>query len=226
MTQDEPGAAAPAPVSANLARRLPALLLAFAAVLAGAVAARHWLLTQAALPPTAVATLYPAPRPLPPFELTAQDGSRFDGARLRGHWSLLLFGFTSCADACPTTLLELAAARRSLADLPAALAPQVVLVSVDPARDTPARLADYLRHFDAGFIGLTGAPATLAGLAARLGVAVQRGAVVEGSYTVDHGATVFLVDPQAAVTAIFPLPHRARAIAADYRAIIGAHRAG
>ena len=219
-------------MTSDAARALPkrrgpmllVLLLVLGALLAGALAARRWYAPRALPPVTMVATLYPAARPLPPFELTAQDGSRFDASRLRGRWTLLFFGFTSCPDTCPTTLLELTGVRRALAGLPPALAPQVVMISVDPERDTPARLAAYLGHFDPAFIGATGSAAAIASLAADVGVAVQPGAATPGGYTVEHGATVFLVDPRAAVTALFPLPHVARAIAADYRLIVAEPR--
>ena len=219
-------------MTSDAARALPkrrgpmllVLLLVLGALLAGALAARRWYAPRALPPVTMVATLYPAARPLPPFELTAQDGSRFDASRLRGRWTLLFFGFTSCPDACPTTLLELAAVRRALADLPPAAAPQVVMISVDPERDTPARLAAFLAHFDPAFVGATGSTAAIAALAAGVGVAVQAGAATDGGYTVEHGATVFLVDPRVATVALFPLPHVARAIAADYRLIVAAER--
>ena len=210
----------------RLGRTLLVLLLALGAVLGGALVAGRWLERPAAPPATAAATIYPAARPLPAFELTAHDGSRFDAARLRGHWTLLMFGFTNCPDVCPTTLLELAAARRALADLPPDRVPQVVMVSVDPQRDTPTRLAGYVGHFDASFVGVTGTPAAIAALTAAVGVAVQPGAATDGGYSVDHSAAVFLVDPQAAVAALFPLPHVARTIAADYRLIVAASGPG
>ena len=211
-------------VPQRLGRTPLVLLLALATLFAGTLAVQRWLEPGAAPPATAAAAVYAAARPLPPFELTAHDGSRFDAARLRGHWTPLFFGFTTCPDACPTTLLELAAVRRALADLPPALAPQVVMVSVDPQHDTPARLAAYLPHFDASFIGATGTPAAIAALTTGVGVAVQQGVAAAGSDTIEHGATVFLVDPQAAVAALFPLPHVARTIAADYRLIVAASR--
>ena len=213
-------------VPKRLGRTLFVLLLALGTVLAGALVAGRWLERRAAPPATTAAMIYPAARPLPAFELTAQDGARFDAASLRGRWTLLMFGFTSCPDLCPTTLLELAAARRALGDLPPERVPQVVMVSVDPQRDTPAQLAAYLAHFDASFVGVTGTPAMIAALTAAIGVAVQQGAATDGGYSVDHGAAVFLIDPQAAVAALFPLPHVARTIAADYRLILAARGPG
>jgi protein SCO1/2 len=208
--------------------RVPALTLrtllvvaaCLVAALAGALIARAWLAGREAPPVTEAAAVYGAPRPLPAFELVAQDGSRFDRTRLAGHYTLVFFGFTNCPDLCPTTLAELARAAQLLEDLPAARRPAVVMVSVDPGRDTPAVLGRYVAHFDPRFLGVTGADAALATLAQALGAAYQKGVEVDGSYAVDHTAAVFLIDPEARLAAVFPAPHVARTIASDYRSIV------
>jgi protein SCO1/2 len=209
-------------VVAPLRRALLVVLAGLAAALGGGYLARQFRAHQAAAPVTAVATVFRAPRPLPEFSLLAHDGTRFDRGRFAGHWTLLLFGFTNCPDACPTTLTALALARRDLADLPRAQLPQVVMVSVDPARDTPARLADYVPHFDPGFTGVTGTPAAIEGLTKALGVAVQAGPVIDGTYTVDHTAAVFLIDPDSRLAAVFPTPQVPRTVAGDFRQIVAA----
>ena len=168
-------------------------------------------------------TLFPTPRPLPAFELEDQDGRPFGPAELRERWSLLFFGFTHCPDVCPATLATLAATRRELADLPEALQPHMVLVSVDPQRDTPEKLKDYVAFFDPGITGVTGTPAAIADLTARLGVAVRTSATDDaGNYSVDHTASLFLVDPDGALSAILSTPHTPDGIAHDYRLIIAA----
>jgi protein SCO1/2 len=155
------------------------------------------------------------------MQLTDHDGNTFGVERLRGRWTLLFFGFTHCPDICPTTLATLATVRSALADLPAPQRPEVVLVSVDPARDLPAVLARYVSHFDPSFTGVTGDPAAIDALTRELGVAVMIGApAADGAYTVDHSAAIFLIDPQAAWTAVFGAPHDAKTIAADYRGIV------
>lgn len=95
----------------------------------------------------------------------------------------------------------------------------LVSISVDPARDTPERLAAYVPHFDPSFVGLTGSEAAVGALAQAIGVAIERGTPVEGSYSVDHTAAVFLIDPAARVAAVFPAPHEAQVLAEDFRAI-------
>ncbi len=203
-----------------LGRTLLILLVALGATLAGAVAARWWLEQRAAPPETQSAAVYREPRALPEFALVAHDGSRFDAEDLRGRWTVLFFGFTNCPDVCPATLAQLAAVRRRLADLPADQQPRVVMVSVDPKRDTPERLARYVPYFDPSFVGVTGTPEAVEGLTKRMGVAVHVGPERDGVYTVDHTAALFLVGPDARLAAVFPTPHVADTIAADYRAIV------
>jgi len=192
------------------------------ALLAGVATA--WYTMRSEAPPVlAHATLFNAPRPLPEFELVDHAGRRFDRERLQGRWHFLFFGFTHCPDVCPTTLATLAGVRAVLRDLPASARPGVVLVSVDPARDTPEALARYVPHFDPEFVGVTGAAAAIAALTKEIGVAVVMGEPGDdGEYTVDHTAALFLVDPDGAWTAVFGTPHSVDTIARDYRAIVAA----
>ncbi|HZD53929.1 MAG TPA: SCO family protein, partial [Woeseiaceae bacterium] len=112
-----------------------------------------WLAARNAGPPPEpqYATPLPEAKPLPDFSLVDQEGRPFTRERLRGRTSLLFFGFTHCPDICPTTLEQLASARQQLAD--EGPAPQIVFVSVDPERDTPEKLAAYVRHFGKGIVG-------------------------------------------------------------------------
>jgi protein SCO1/2 len=165
-------------------------------------------------------TLFDAPRPLPAFSLVDQAGRPFGPERLRGRWNFLFFGFVNCPDICPTTLATLAAARKSLADLPADERPGVAFVSVDPGRDTPELLGRYVAHFDPAFVGATGTAEAIAALTKALGIAVIIGPpAADGSYAVDHSAAIYLVDPEARTAALFGAPHDAGAIARDFRRI-------
>jgi protein SCO1/2 len=169
------------------------------------------------------ATVFQEPRALPEFALVDQAGRPFGPVRLRGQWTLVFFGFVNCPDICPTTLATLAAVRKSLADLPESDRPGVAFVSVDPGRDTPELIGQYVGHFDPAFVGATGSADDIEVLTRGLGVAVLFGpADVDGNYAVDHSAAVFLVDPDARVAALFNTPHEAGAIARDYRRIVAA----
>src|SRR4029434_1753795 len=114
------------------------------------------------------------PQPIPATQLIEQDGSRFDRASLKGRWSLLFFGFTHCPGICPMTLTTLAQVRKELGGLEADELPQVVLVSVDPERDTPARMAEYVTKFDPSFMGVTGTTAAIDEFTGALGIAHKK----------------------------------------------------
>jgi protein SCO1/2 len=199
-----------------------AAMVAIVAIAAGMLLSRA--VFQRAVPAAlAAGTLFDPPRALPQGSFTDQAGVAYSPDRLRGHWSLLFFGFTSCPDVCPTTLAMLAQVRKTLADLPESQRPQVILVSVDPQRDTPERLAAYVRHFDPGFLGITAADQhALEEFARQMGAVVAITPLSDGNYTVDHSAAVFLVGPQGTLRALFSPPHSAQAIASDYRRIVGA----
>lgn len=192
-----------------------------AGVLAGIGVANHFWRRGGTPPALEHATAYPEPRMLPAFQLVDQRGAPFDRERLQGRWTFLFFGFVNCPDICPTTLATLAGAQKSLADLPEAERPGVVLVSVDPHRDTPPVLGEYVAHFDPEFVGATGSHEAIEVLTRALGVAVVIGPEDDaGNYAVDHTAAVFLVDPKARVAALFNTPHEAATIARDFRRIV------
>ena len=129
-----------------------------------------------------------------PFQMVNQDGQAVDQTLLDGKWSLVFFGFTYCPDYCPTTLTGLAATKQRMGE--AAKDLQIVFVSVDPARDTPAALKDYLSSdgFPEGVIGLTGTPEQVDAMAKTYRAYFQK--VGEGeTYTMNHSLTVYLMGP-------------------------------
>lgn len=194
--------------------------IAIVAVATGVLLARAALQGPTPAPALVKATVLQPVKALPEFQLLDQDSKAFDRARLERHWSLLFFGFTQCPDVCPTTLGMLSQAKRQLSDLPAAQRPQVVLVTADPQRDSAAQLGPYVHFFDPEFIGVTGSAAEIQRLAQALGVSIAIRKLVNGDYTVDHSTTIFLVDPQGALRAVFSTPHVPAVIADDYRRIV------
>jgi protein SCO1/2 len=202
------------------ARTLGTGVVLIVAFVLGLFVARHWFAGSAPAPALTHATLYPSPQSLGELALTDQDGRPLTADTLRGHWWLVFFGFTQCPDVCPTTLATLARTRARLADLPAALQPRVLLITVDPERDTPERLAAYVRYFDPQFMGATGTLQSIAETAKRFGVPYAKVAAAGGGYTLDHGAGVFFVDPQAAIRAYSSAPHDATVLATDYRMLV------
>lgn len=207
--------------------RNPTFLIAAAvgivAIAGGMLLARSLMEVGSGAQPAVVkATVLTPARPLPEIALIDQAGAEFDGSRLKNRWSLLFFGFTRCPDVCPTTLGMLAQVAKSLADLPPGERPQIVLVSVDPQRDTPQQLAAYVRFFDPSFTGVTGTQHAIDSFTRALGVPVAISKTGNGDYTVDHSAAIFLIDPQGALRALFSTPHESAVIAADYRRIVAA----
>jgi protein SCO1/2 len=159
------------------------------------------------------------------FALVDQDGQPFSLANLRGRWTFLAIGYTHCPDVCPTTLATFAAVQGRIAALSSkgeAVAPsQFLFISVDPERDSPERLAHYVRYFDPAFLGATGDDAQLRVLVAQLGLLYAK---VEDQdtamgYLVDHSAWILLVDPEGRLTAIYMPPHDPERIAADFFSI-------
>ena len=129
-----------------------------------------------------------------PFQLVDHNGRPVDESMLEGKWSLVFFGFTYCPDYCPTTLQALDATKRRLGDKAKDL--QIVFISVDPQRDTPQALKDYLSSdgFPEGVIGLTGAPEQVKAVADAYRAFYQK--VGEGEdYTMNHSLTVYLMGP-------------------------------
>lgn len=128
------------------------------------------------------------------FSLTDQNGRAVDQTLLNGKWSLVFFGFTHCPDFCPTTLAVLKATQDRLG--PEARDLQIVFISVDPERDTPRLLKDYLSSdgFPQGVIGLTGTPEQVA-QAARVYRAYYEKAGEGDAYTMNHSLTVYLMGP-------------------------------
>lgn len=147
-------------------------------------------------PPAAFrGTVYGEPYPpAPEIALTRGDGSSFQLRELRGGVVLLFFGYTSCPDVCPTTLAELNSALQKLGEDKARNV-KVVFVTVDPQRDTPERVQEYVNHFNDSFIGLSGDEPQLAKTWSDYGVFRE---TVEGvsaaGYLVNHTARVTLID--------------------------------
>ncbi len=151
---------------------------------------------------------FDAPREVAPFSLTDHEGKVASNESLRGHWSLLFFGFTHCPDICPTTLSVLNEAVRKL-EKP----PQVWMVSVDPERDTPSTLATYVPGFNPGFRGITGEFDQIVVLAKGLNIAFGKVPGPEpGTYQVDHSASIVVVNPQGEYAGFIKAPHNAQNI--------------
>jgi protein SCO1/2 len=191
--------------------------LLWTAVAVAAATAGFWLARELHSTRTQLAsgTWLPQARELRPFSLTDQSGQPLTLQSLRGEPALVFFGFTHCPDVCPTTLATLAQARKVSGD--ASL--RVLLISVDPARDTPEILKQYVQAFAPDFLGATGSQQAIDAVTRDFGVAVQKVEMPGGDYTMDHSAAVFLLNDQARIAAIFTPPIDPRTLASDLKSV-------
>ena len=149
--------------------------------------------------------LFDTPRDPGAFSLTDHHGTPFTRDVLTNRWTLIFFGFTYCPDICPTTLVELAELKAQLVDTEANDL-QVVMLTVDPARDTPARLADYVPYFHPDFLGVTGEFADILSVAQRLNAPFRKVSEPNGGYQMEHSANVMLMNPRGDYHGFFRAP--------------------
>jgi protein SCO1 len=150
-----------------------------------------------------------------PFHLEDQNGRPVSDADLKGRPFLVFFGYTHCPDVCPTTLFDISQVLQKLgkdADRTGAL-----FITVDPERDTPAMLKDYLSNFDPHVRGLTGAPAAVEAAIKAYRVYAKKVPLENGDYTMDHTAIVYLMDKGGHFVAPFNLKQTPEAAAAELR---------
>ena len=150
-----------------------------------------------------------------PFSLVDQNGRAVTDKDLRGRPFLVFFGFTHCPDVCPTALFEISEVLGKLG--PDAQRVSALFVTVDPERDTPAQMKDYLSSFDPHLLGLTGDPAAIAAVAKEYRVYVKKVPLDHGDYTMDHTALVYLMDKDGRFVAPFNLKRSTEDAAADLR---------
>jgi protein SCO1/2 len=150
-----------------------------------------------------------------PFKLTDQNGQAVTDQDLKGHPFLVFFGFTHCPDVCPTTLFEVSEILRALG--PDADRMRALFITVDPERDTPALMKDYLSSFDPHLAGLTGDPAAVAAVAKAYRVYFKKVPLDQGGYTMDHTAIIYLMDKDGRFVSPFSLKRTTEAAAADLR---------
>jgi protein SCO1/2 len=162
------------------------------------------------------ATVLSQPRDVQPFMLVDHTGKSFDNSALLGRWSFVFFGYTHCPDVCPTTLSVLNSVARKLEDLENQ--PRFVFISIDPERDTPEKLGQFVSYFNGTFIGATGTDDAINALTRQLGVIYARVDENSGTdnYLMDHSASVLLLDPAGRFHAVFTPPLDAADIASDF----------
>jgi protein SCO1/2 len=131
-----------------------------------------------------------------PFSLVGADGKPVTDRDFRGRYMLIFFGFTHCPDICPAELQVIAQALEQLGDKAKTVVP--IFITLDPERDTPEAMANYVKSFGPNFVGLTGSPEAIAAAAKayRVAYAQVKNNNSAGDYSVDHSALVYLMDPE------------------------------
>ena len=184
------------------------LVAVFAGSLAIGLALMMWLLDgpRGALAPAAIGG---------PFELVDQSGATVTADKLQGKPTLLFFGYTHCPDVCPTTLFDVSEVLKAMG----AEADRVnaYFVSVDPERDSPAVMKDYLSSFDPHLKALTGDPEAVAKMLTEYRVYAKKIPGKDGDYTMDHSAMVYLMDRNGRFVAPFKLDRKPEQAAADLK---------
>jgi len=162
--------------------------------------------------------LLETPRNIGDFELVDHHGKPFTPERLQGHWTLVFFGFTYCPDICPATMafLDQFVGQLDPAELEDT---DVVLISVDPARDTVAKLAEYVPYFNPGFTGVTGEFLDIHRVATALNTPFRKVPGQDENYLVDHSANVVLINPRGDYHGFFKAPLDQEKMKATYRSV-------
>ena len=173
------------------------------------------------------AFVYETPRIIKEFDLVDHHGKAFTKENLKGKWTLAFFGFTFCPDVCPTTMAELKNLYEELQGTEVADDTQVILFSVDPARDTPEKLAEYVPYFHPEFIGVTGEFMNIYRLATNVNIAFNKvalgGSEDPNNYTVDHSANIVLINDHGDYQGFFKPPFELAKLKMTYRSIRATH---
>ena len=165
------------------------------------------------------AYMFETPRALPAFELVDHHGEVFDKERLLGKWTLIFFGFTHCPDICPTTMSLLSRFMEQLDGLPEQAETQVVMVTVDPARDDVAQLAKYVPYFNPDFIGVSGDFMDIHRFATALNTPFRKVPDQGENYQVDHSANLVLINPRGDYQGFFKAPLDLAKLKVTYRSV-------
>lgn len=165
--------------------------------------------------------LFPQGKSFSGIELITDEGKKWRAENFKGNHSVLFFGYSNCPDICPTTLLDMQKITKAL-ETANAQKPDVFFISVDPDRDTPKVLHEYINYFNPEFTALTGDEANILSIASQLGVAYRVADHEKDQlvYDVDHASALFVLNPEGERIGIFPAPHDVEKITADLQTLM------
>jgi len=163
--------------------------------------------------------VFDPPRIAPDFSLPSSRDNQFTLSEQRGKLLVLGFGFTNCPNVCPMTLANLAQVYKNLGALAGQV--QVVYMTVDPERDTPARLREYLTNFNSHFVGVTGSADELAAVRQAYGIIAKKEVHKNGgNYEVHHSSYIYLIDRDGLLRALMPFGKSADDITHDIKILL------
>lgn len=164
-------------------------------------------------------TFLQTPRDLKPFTLIGTNNQPFTNTNLKNKWTMIFFGFTRCGYVCPTTMAELANMYQSLKEKNNKLIPNVVMISIDPERDSIQKLDYYVKAFNPNFFGATGASRLIQEITQEMGIAYAKIDLPDANHTqqydIQHSGAVMLVNPEGKLQAFFTPPIKASALVDD-----------
>lgn len=196
-------------------------LMAFMGLVAGIFVGQHVKKKKDMTP--FYGTYLENPRPINQFHLTGIDGKLFDNKTLEGTWTLVFFGFTNCGSVCPTTMAELAKMHRILEEKNAKSLPRIVMISIDPERDTQEKLASYVTSFNKNFYGALGNEESIESMTQEMGIAYTKVILKKEdskTYDMQHSGALVLFNPKGELNAFFTTPHHADLLAKDYLLLV------
>lgn len=173
---------------------------------------------ESAAAPAHYGTWLDTSKPVQPFSLESTSGGSFSEQNLKGQWSWVFFGFTNCPNMCPMAMKAMKTAVEKLRADGVTVLPQVILVSLDPVRDTLPDLKQYVTGYDPTFIGLVGSLDQVSVLADQMGASFKQ--LSDGS--IQHSGTITVVDPQGAIRAYFTMSDDPAKMATDYEDMLKA----
>ena len=169
------------------------------------------------------AIVFDKPRIFSDFALVDHRGEAFNIERMKGLWTIVFFGFTHCPDICPTTLATLNDTYSKLKDSEKERL-QIVMISLDPERDTVEKLGEYVPYFNAEFTGVTGNQRAIRLLAAELNIAFNPVPLSGDDYTIDHSTQLVLINPMGHYHGFFKAPHTEITMRSTWRSIAGSSK--
>lgn len=203
----------------NQIRLIVVLLLAISGFFAGLVLFQNWKVDKAIDPNQFAGTILKYPRELSAFQLKGIDGQPFTRESLKGQWTMVFFGFTSCGSICPLTMAKLAKTVRLLEKQGIQPLPKVVMISVDPERDSLTKLSDYVKAWHPQFYGARGKATAVRKIAREFGADYEKtipAGQLASQYDIQHSGTIMLVNPQGLLAGFFTVPHKPALLAKDY----------